>query len=259
MCGPTSPSRFALSSTRARSIPRPSSRMLIATLERSRTAARTISPSGFFLWRVRSAGVSIPWSTAFRHFVQSPAHGDELADQIHQRIQAPQIDADVLAATPHSGRTFTRRNVRLFSATDRHRVDIADSANRSLDLGGIRGRIELERKPSVEVVRFERGRGGLDAIHTTQLLRFADDQRGPAALYGGFCADGHGDEPTGSDGRNRRSRRSRSTWGCSRRSLWRMLPGGAIEVRQQRGDVELTLATRHGEADCFFQRVVRAE
>ena len=135
---------------------------------------------------------------ACRHFVQTPARGDELADQIHQRIQAPQIDADVLAAAPHSGRTFTRRNVRLFSATDRHRVNIADSANRSLDLRGIRGRIELERKPSVEIVRFERRRGGLDAIHTAQLLRFADDQRGPAALYGGFCADGHGDEPTGS-------------------------------------------------------------
>ena len=65
-CGPTTPSRFALSRMAARSIPRPSSVIVMATLERSRTAASTIWPSGFFFLRLRSAGGSMPWSTAFR-------------------------------------------------------------------------------------------------------------------------------------------------------------------------------------------------
>ena len=64
--GSTSPSRCARSRIRARSMPRPSSLTLIATLARSRTAVRTISPSGGLPRRRRSAGVSMPWSTALR-------------------------------------------------------------------------------------------------------------------------------------------------------------------------------------------------
>ena len=88
----------------------------------------------------------------------------------------------MLAATGHSGRAFSRRDVCLFSATDRHGLDIANGANCRFDLRGSSAGVELERKPSIEVVRFERRRRRLDAMHTAELLRFADDQHRPTTL-----------------------------------------------------------------------------
>ena len=62
----TTPSLLAFFSTLARSIPWPSSSTRMATLERSRLAVRRMLASAGFLCFLRSAGDSMPWSTALR-------------------------------------------------------------------------------------------------------------------------------------------------------------------------------------------------
>ena len=65
-CVSTTPSRCARSRILRRSTPRPSSATVIVTLARSRCAVSTTSPSGGLPRRRRSAGGSMPWSTALR-------------------------------------------------------------------------------------------------------------------------------------------------------------------------------------------------
>ena len=136
--------------------------------------------------------------------VQAAALGHELADQIHEGIEPPQIHADVAATAagrdglPGSGGDLTL----IRSAAQRDALDVSHGSNSGLDVRGRRGGLELERKPAVEVVRLEGGGRGLDPVNRAQRLHFANDQHGTPPFEGRFGTDQHVDE-------TRRSRRSR--------------------------------------------------
>src|SRR5439155_26003478 len=72
---------------------------------------------------------------ACRQLVQTAPLSDELADQVHEGVEAPQIDADVTAASrspssppspSSSGRTFGRADLALVRSTSgRHSLGLS--------------------------------------------------------------------------------------------------------------------------------------
>src|SRR5256886_1751530 len=165
-CASTTPSRRARSRILARSMPRPSSETVMATLARSRTAASTISPSGGLPWRRRSAGASMPWSTALRSRWSS--------------------------GSPSSSRMARSSSISLPSTRDAPRL-----AHRALDLGRRRRRVEPEAEAAVEVLRLERRGGGCDAVHRPQRLRLLEDEQRTPALERRLAAQRHLYQPPG--------------------------------------------------------------
>ena len=70
--------------------------------------------------------------------VQPAALGHELADQIHERVEPPQVDADVAGASPP--RTFGGTDLALIrAAAERHALDVAHRSDGGLDVGGRTG------------------------------------------------------------------------------------------------------------------------
>src|SRR5207249_856144 len=165
-----------------------------------------------------------------RELVQAAAHGDELADQIHEAVEPPEVHADVAAlrlgrcgegAGPGGGAT-------LFSA-HRDMLHLARGPHHPLDLRDPGRSTDAEAEAPIELVGLERRLGRGHRVHGADGLRLLDHEERATALERCFGAERDLHQPPGRgrrlDDRSRRGRRGPgrgpgsvpSPCGCARR------------------------------------------
>src|SRR2546428_656785 len=244
-CGSTTPSRLARSRVFLRSIPRPSSVTVIATLARSRAAVSTTSPSGGLPRRRRPDAGSMPGSTAFRSgcIRGSPSSA-----------RTPRSGPPGRAGPPPPG--TPRRPAR-------PPLPVTYGGERGHDPVRGQRRVEPQAEPPLEVVRFERRRRRGDRVHRAEALRLLDDEQRPAALQRGLRAQRHLDEAARRGlelhGRGGRWGRRRGATAPALRSRRGHARRRVVQVRHDLGDLQLAFPAHHRQLDGVLQRVARPE
>ena len=96
--------------------------------------------------------------------VQATAGDHELADQVHQGVEPPQVDTQMARPAAFDRRTLHARR-RALVLGDSDLVHVAGALDRRRDRGRVRVRFEPEREPPVEVLGLERGDGRRHGVH----------------------------------------------------------------------------------------------